>query len=167
MTTIRFRNAAPVAVLMMLVSMTSFDAGGAGESRRPARRQAADGVGGAPKKQAAERVGGAPKRQAAERHAGAARARPAASAPADSAQASAPDSAAKSAVRADSTDGRMKPAKSGARAGAERDSSGKKAHAERDEPKEEPPVRGPRLPIWPGISLANPSAGHEKLAAAW
>jgi hypothetical protein len=28
-------------------------------------------------------------------------------------------------------------------------------------------VRGPRLPIWPGISLANPSSGHEMLAAAW
>lgn len=178
MRTIRFRHAAPLAVLMMLVSMAPFDAGGADETKRPARRQAADGVMGAPKRQAAGVTVGAPRKQVAGAAVGAPKRRPeghpagaatARAAHADSAQAPAPDSgAARGAVHSDSTHGHAKPAKPATRAGADRDSSAKPAKpAERDEPKEEPPVRGPRMPIWPGISHANPSAGHEMLAAAW
>lgn len=166
MRTIRFRQAAPVAVLVMLVSIAPLDAGGADETRRPARRQAADGVVGAPKTQAAGVTVGAPRKQAAGvaagHHAGAAKAPPT-PAQADSAHPAVADTGAARAA-ADSTHGRAKPAKP---AGAGRDSSANKPAPEREEVKEEHPVRGPRMPIWPGISHASPSAGHEMLAAAW
>jgi len=151
---IRFRYAAPAALLVMLVSMPliDIDPSTAGESKRPERRQAAERTVGAPKKQAAGVGAGS----------GGAVAPP-------TTQASPADTAGRdtSTAKPDSAGRHAKPAKAQAKGQVERDSTARKPQAEKEDVREEAPLRGPRLPIWPGISDTNPSAGRDLLAAAW
>ncbi len=166
----RFRAAVPVALLVMVSSMVFSDAPGADDSKRPARRQAAGSEVGAPRRQAAGKSVGAPKRRAASRGSAAAAqaARAAATrattSPADSGTTAVRDSsgAAPAAAPHDSATGHA--AAQGGKGAAGRDTTAQKP--DRDEPRDEAPVHGPRLPVWPGISLANPSAGHDMVAAA-
>jgi hypothetical protein len=162
--------AAPLALAVMMSTVTFIEAVDAAEQKRPTLLQAVERFVGGAKKQAAEKLSGAPKKAAAEAPPAEARPEAATTARADSggAKATQADSAKSTPPRSDAE--RVKGAKDSkdprpAKGAPERDTAAKKTPGEKEEVKDEAPVRGPRLPVWPGITLANPAAPQILLAA--
>lgn len=164
-----FRRSAPIALVLCVSAFISIEA--PADEKRPPRRQAAEQLVGGAKKRVAEVLNAASNKPAAEAPTSA-KTPPAPAAPAAPAATATPAKEDSNAtVKGDSAKGAAKaePAKPhkdrAGRATAERDSSEKKPAAEKEERNDEP-VRGPRLPVWPGITMANPSAGNIGMLAA-